>query len=106
MGQTFSGDERVQFSAGHEGVENNFQQYGRNAGLLHGRRQCTEIGMLCYSEFVFEIGKYRPFRQAITKSSICNKVFWTMFLKSDSEGIIPRRGYRVGIANLLRLLYG
>jgi hypothetical protein len=35
------------------------------------------------------------FRQAITISSICNKVFRTMFLIPDTVGIIPRRGYRI-----------
>ena len=37
-----------------------------------------------------------PFREAITISSICNKVFRTMFLKSDTVGIVPRAGYRMG----------
>jgi len=36
-----------------------------------------------------------PFREAITISSICNKVFRTMFLKSDNVGIIPRAVYRM-----------
>jgi hypothetical protein len=37
-----------------------------------------------------------PFRQAITISAICNKVFRTMFLKPDTAGIIPKGGYRMG----------
>jgi hypothetical protein len=37
-----------------------------------------------------------PFRQAITISNICNKVFRTMFLKPENVGIIPRAGYRMG----------
>ena len=36
-----------------------------------------------------------PFQQALTISSICNKVFRTMFLKADSVVIIPRVGYRM-----------
>jgi hypothetical protein len=40
--------------------------------------------------------KMYPFRQAITISSICNKVFWTMFLKPDTVGSIPRWGYCIG----------
>jgi hypothetical protein len=40
--------------------------------------------------------KMDPFRQAITTSSICNKVFWTMFLKLDTVGLFPRGGYRMG----------
>ena len=35
------------------------------------------------------------FREAITISSICNKVFRTMFLKPDTVGIILREGYRL-----------
>ena len=37
-----------------------------------------------------------PYRQALTISSICNKVFRTMFLKHDTVGIIPRGGYCMG----------
>lgn len=44
-----------------------------------------------------------PIRQTITILSICNKVFRTVFLKSDSVGIIPRGGTELGIASLLRL---
>ena len=40
--------------------------------------------------------KIDPFRQAITISSICNKVFRTMFLKPQTLGIFPRAGYRMG----------
>ena len=36
-----------------------------------------------------------PFRQAIKVSSICSKVFRTMFLKLDTVGIIPRAEYRM-----------
>jgi hypothetical protein len=39
--------------------------------------------------------KMDPFRQAITISSICNKVFGTLFLKTFC-GYYPERGYRMG----------
>jgi hypothetical protein len=39
--------------------------------------------------------KMDPFLKAITISSICNKVFRTMFLKPDIVGIIPIGGYRM-----------
>jgi hypothetical protein len=39
--------------------------------------------------------KIDPFRQAITISSICNKVLRTMFLEPDAIGLIPRGGYRM-----------
>ena len=52
----------------------------------------------CYAfrNVFFNFVKMDPFRQAIRISSICNKVFRTMFLTPDSVGIIPRRGYRMG----------
>jgi len=52
--------------------------------------------MLCFPQFVFELGQEGPFRQVVRISSICNQVFRTMFLKPDSVGIIPRGGYRMG----------
>jgi hypothetical protein len=65
--------------------------------------------MLCFSEFIFEIGQDGPFRQAITISSICNKVFRTIFLKPDTVGLIPSGGYRMGdrqsVENLQWLAY-
>jgi predicted membrane GTPase involved in stress response len=36
------------------------------------------------------------FREAITISSICSKVFQTVFLKPDTVGIIPRGEYLMG----------
>jgi len=52
--------------------------------------------MLRVSKFFLKSVMMDPFRQAITISSICNKVFRTMFLKLDTVGIIPREGYRMG----------
>jgi hypothetical protein len=52
------------------------------------RQACCAFRNLI-SKFV-NIGQ---FRQAITISSICNRVFRTMFLKSDTVGVIPRGGY-------------
>ena len=43
----------------------------------------------------FQLVKMDLFREAITISSICNKVFRTMFLKPDTVGIILREGYRL-----------
>jgi hypothetical protein len=37
-----------------------------------------------------------PFPQNITISSICNKVFRTIFLKEKTVGIIPKEVYRMG----------
>jgi len=49
-----------------------------------------------FRNLFFKLIKMDPFRQVITISSICNKVFRTMFLKPDSVVIIPRWGYRMG----------
>jgi len=50
--------------------------------------------------------KMDPFREDITISSICNKLFRTMFLKPDAVGIIPRAGYRMGDLSLLKVFNG
>ena len=52
--------------------------------------------MLRFSKLYLKLVKMDPFKEAITISSICNKVFRTMFLKPDAVGIIPRAGYRMG----------
>jgi len=49
----------------------------------------------CAFRNLFKLVKLGPFRQAITISSICDKVFRIMFLK-NIVGIIPRAGYRMG----------
>ena len=49
-----------------------------------------------FRNLFLKLVKRDPFRQAITISSICNKVFRTMFLIRDSVGIIPRGGYGMG----------
>jgi hypothetical protein len=46
--------------------------------------------------------KMDPFREAITISPICNKVFRTVLMKPDAVGIIPRRGYGKWDRKLLR----
>ena len=49
-----------------------------------------------FRNLFLKLVKMDPFREDITISSICNKVFRTMFLKPDAVGIIPRAGYRTG----------
>jgi G:T-mismatch repair DNA endonuclease (very short patch repair protein) len=62
-----------------------------------------------FRNLFLKLVKIDPFRQAITISSICNKVFRTMFLKPDSVDIIPRGGYRMrdrqSVEVLQRLAY-
>ena len=45
------------------------------------------------------------FRQAITKPSICNKVFRNLFLNPDTLAIIPRWDYRMGDRQSVESLY-
>ena len=56
-----------------------------------------------FRNFFLKLVKMDPFREAITISSICNKVFRTMFLKPDTVGIIPRE---CEIASMLKLFNG
>jgi hypothetical protein len=44
--------------------------------------------------------------EAITISYICNTAFRKMYLKPDTVGIIPRGGYRMGTASVLRHFNG
>ena len=53
-----------------------------------------------------KLEKMGPFRQALTISSICNKVFRTMFLKPDTE-VLSREWVIVwATASLLKLFNG
>jgi hypothetical protein len=49
-----------------------------------------------FRNLFLKLVKIDPFRQAITVSSICNKVIWTMFLKLVTVGLIPTGRYRMG----------
>jgi hypothetical protein len=49
-----------------------------------------------FRNLFLKLVKTDPFMEAIKISSICNKVFRTMFLKPDAVGIIPRAAYRMG----------
>ena len=48
-----------------------------------------------FRNLFLKLVKMDPFRQSIT-SSICNKVFRTMYLKPYTLCIIARGGYRMG----------
>jgi len=48
-----------------------------------------------FRNLFLKLVKTVPFREAITISSTCNKVFRTMFLKLDTVGIIPRANYLI-----------
>jgi len=49
-----------------------------------------------FRNLFFKLVKMDPFREAITISSIWNKIFRTMFLKTDTAAIFPTASYRMG----------
>jgi len=92
-----SSDERTQFSSWYEGVKDKILK-NREELLAYCMDDVNVLRQACSAlrNLFLKLVKMDPFRQAITISSICNKVFRTMFLKQDSVGIIPRGGYRMG----------
>ena len=83
-------------SAWYEGVK--VKIFNNREELL---AYCMDVNVLrqaccAFRNLFLKLVKMDPSRQAIAISSICNKVFRTMFQKPDSVGIIPRGGYRLG----------
>lgn len=102
-----SGDERVKFFEWYE--EQKDQIFDNKEELLAYcmddvnvlRQACSDFRNMC-----LKLVKIDPFRQAITITSICNKVFRTMFLKPDTVAIIPKGVTVCETASLLRLFNG
>jgi hypothetical protein len=59
-----------------------------------------------FRNLILKLVRMDPFREALTISSICNKVFRTMFLKEETVGIIPRGVSVLETASLLKLFNG
>jgi len=100
-----SGDERAHFWNGMEGKKT---KIFRNKEELMAycmddvnvlRQECCTFRNLFFKLVKMDL------RQAITVSSICNKVFRIMFLKPDTVDI-PRGGTEWEIASLLKLFNG
>ena len=91
-----SSDERAQFLKWHE--EQNDIFCNKQEILTYWMDDVNLLRQACcaFRNLFFKLVKMDPFGQAITISSIWNKVFRTMFLKPDFMGIIPRGGYRMG----------
>ena len=53
-------------------------QEARALGLLYGRCQCTEARLAVHLGLFLKLVEMDPFRQAISISSICYKVFRTV----------------------------
>ena len=89
-----SGDKRAEFSAWYEGVKDKI--FKNREELLAYCMDDVNVLRQAYCAFrnlFLKMVKMDPFRQVITISSICNKVFRTMFLKPGYVCIIPRGGY-------------
>jgi G:T-mismatch repair DNA endonuclease (very short patch repair protein) len=94
---SMSVDERTQFLEWYE--EQKVKLFSNKAELLaYCMDDVSVLRQACCSfrNLILKLVKMDPFREAITISSICNKVFRTMFLKPDTVGIILRAGYRMG----------
>jgi len=95
--QTLSADERIQFMQLYK--EQKGKLFSKKDELLaHCMDDVNVLRQACceFRNLFFKLVKMDPFREAITISSISNKIFRTMFLKPDAVGIIPRAGYRMG----------
>ena len=102
-----SGDERAQFLEWYEGQKDKIF-CNKQELLAYCIDDVNVLRQACCAlrNLFLKLVKMDPFRQAITISSICNKVFRTMFLKSDTVGIIPRGGYRIGDRQSVEALQG
>jgi hypothetical protein len=95
--EVMSVDERAQFLEWHKKQKS--KAFRNKDELL---AYCTDdVNVLrqacCAFKYLFlKLVKMDPFRKAIITSSICNKVFRTMFLKSDTVRVIPTASYRTG----------
>jgi hypothetical protein len=91
-----SGDERAQFLEWYE--EQDKSLCNKQELYAYFMEDVNVLRQACcaFRNLFLKSVKMDTFRQAITISSICNKVFRTMFLKPDTVGIIPRTGYRMG----------
>jgi hypothetical protein len=88
-----SGDEQAQFLETY-GEQKDKSFRNEEELLVYCIDDVNILSQVCcaFRNLFLKLEKMGPFRQAITISSICNKVFRNMFLKPDAVGIIPRGG--------------
>jgi hypothetical protein len=88
------GDDRAQFLDGMRSKKNKIFR-NKEELLAYCVDDVNVLRQACcaFRNLFLKLVKMDTFQQAITVSSICNKVFRTMFLKPDTVGLIPRAGY-------------
>ena len=92
-----SGDERAQFLYWYEKQKDKILR-NKEELLAYCMDDINVLKQACcaFRNLFLKQVKIDPFCEAMTISSICNKVFLTIFLKPNTAGIIPRGGYRTG----------
>jgi len=102
-----SGDERAQFLEWYGGQKDKIFR-NKEELLPYCMDNVNVLREACcaFRNLFLKLVKLDPYRQAITISSICNKVFRTMFLKPDTVGIIPRGGTEWEMASLWKIFNG
>jgi hypothetical protein len=91
-----SADERAQFMQWEEQKGKLFCNKDELLAYCMDDMNVLRQACCAFRNLFLKLIKMDPFREAITITSICNKVFRTMFLKPDAVGIILRAGYRMG----------
>ena len=102
-----SADERTQFMQWYE--EQKGKLFSNKDELLAYCMDDVNVfrqACCAFRNLFFKLVKMDPFRQAITVSSICNKVFRTMFLKPDAVGLSREPVTVWEIVSLLKVFNG
>jgi hypothetical protein len=89
--------ERAQFLEWHQGQKGKVFS-NKEELLAYCMDDVNVLRQACWAfmNLFLKLVKIDPFKESTTISSICSKVFRTMFLKPDTVGLIPRAGYRMG----------
>jgi hypothetical protein len=92
-----SADDRAQFLAWYEEQKDKIF-HNKEELLAYCIDDVSVLRQACcaFRNLFLKLVKMDTLREALTISSICNKVFRTIILKLDTVSFIPRGGYRLG----------
>jgi hypothetical protein len=92
-----SGDERAQFLEWHKKQKGkSFRNKEELEAYCMGDVNVLRQSCCAFRNLFWKLVGMDTFREDLNISSICNKVFRTMFQKEKTVGIIPRGGYCMG----------